>query len=279
MKKIFSTRLRVILAASAVLAALIIIFSTVFSSTSVFSNAVGVILSPFRSAASAIANRFEDLYGYMYEFDGIKAENQLLKEQIAQMEQEVRDAESASEENTRLRELLNLREKRSDLQFEAATVVSWDTSNWGSCFTVSKGTRSGVEVGMCVITETGAVIGTVTEAGLNWATVTTILDDSVEIGAMVFRSGDIGVAQGKFDLMKDGLFRLSYLPADAQLRNGDTVLTTGAGEMFPGDLVLGYIKDVGMEDSGTTKYAIVEPAVSFSDLVQVFIVTSYEIDG
>ena len=152
---------------------------------------------------------------------------------------------------------------------------SYDSSNWNSTFTISKGSNSGIEANMCVITETGYVVGIVTETGLNWSTVTSITDVDTEIGAVVFNSGDIGVAEGDFQLMEEGLLRLSYLPTDAELLNGDDILTSG-GELYPQGLVLGTIKDVLTEDSGINKYAVIEPAAKVEDLTQVFVVTYFE---
>ncbi len=94
-------------------------------------------------------NRLEKLYGYIYEYDRLAAENEELKAQISEMEEAVRESQAANEENELLRELLELREKRKDFVFESATVISWSSSNWESAFTISKVISSGIEAGRC----------------------------------------------------------------------------------------------------------------------------------
>ena len=85
-------------------------------------------------------------------------------------------ADSLQRENERLKELLGLQEEHEDYRFNEAYIVSWDSSSWKSTFTIGKGTRSGLETGMVVVTEYGQVVGLITDIGPNWATVTTVLD-------------------------------------------------------------------------------------------------------
>ena len=276
MKKIFSNKSRLVMIAAVCIAVIIGVTGVILAGRAgVFTNIINTVTTPVKTLVTGVAVKVEELYDYMYGFDELKAENELLKKQIAEMESEVRDATALTEENTRLRTLLGLKEDHDDYEMEIASVVSYDSSNWNSTFTISKGSNSGIEANMCVITEAGYVVGIVTETGLNWSTVTAITDVDTEIGAVAFRSGDIGVAEGDFQLMEEGLLRLSYLPTDAELLNGDDVLTSG-GELYPQGLVLGTIKDVLPEASGVNKYAVIEPAAKVENLTQVFVVTYFE---
>ena len=84
----------------------------------------------------------------------------------------------------RLRELLKIADDHEDYRFLSGDIIAWDSSNWSSSFTINKGEEKGVAVGMCAVTEFGQVIGLVTEAGTNWATVTGNIntDDAKIIG-------------------------------------------------------------------------------------------------
>ena len=130
---------------------------------------------------------------------------------------------------------------------------------------------------MAVVTEYGQVVGLITEIGSNWATVTTVLDNSLEISACVASSGNTGVVQGAYTYGYPNKLRLNYLPAETILRNNDQVVTTGSS-LYPKGLILGYIEDAGMDETGVAKYAIVQPAADFDTLEQVFIVTNYQQD-
>ena len=195
------------------------------------------------------------------------------------MEEEVRQARTDREENERLRRLLNLREQRRDLtsDLESATVTEHAVTNWTSSLTLNKGTLHGVEVNDCVMDETGALVGTISEVGTNWSTVLTLVDTDTSLGAQIFRTNDLGLVQGDFSLMEDDLIRMDYLPADCELLGGDLVVTSGLGGFYPSGMVIGSVEEVQMDDSGAASYAIVDPAVDFDALSQVFIIKSFDI--
>ena len=194
------------------------------------------------------------------------------------MEADVRQGRKHSEENQRLRELLGLQEKRPDLTSDIvlADVTEHAVTNWAATLTISQGTADGLEVGDCVIDETGAIVGTISEVGLNWATIMTLVDTETSLGAQVFRTGDLGVAQGNFSLMGENRLRLDYLPADCDLLGGDLVVTSGLGGFYPAGLVIGSVEELQMDDSGASSYAILAPAVEFSELQQVVVLRSFD---
>ena len=174
-------------------------------------------------------------------------------------------------------ELVELQEQRRDLKFASARVVELDYSNWASMLTINKGVGQDVNVGDCVITETGCLVGVVTEAGHNWSTVRTILDSDTSIGALVFRSGVSAVAQGEFSLMSEDRLRLAYLGTDPDVVSGDLVVTSGLAGYYPSQLVIGYVEELTAGDDGMDQYAIIDPSVDLEGLTEVFVVTSFDI--
>ena len=125
------------------------------------------VLTPFRSGFSALTRQAERYYNYLFNYESLSAENDYLRRQISSMENEVRTADSLQRENERLKELLGLQEEHEDYRFNEAYIVSWDSSSWKSTFTIGKGTRSGLETGMVVVTEYGQVVGLITDIGPN----------------------------------------------------------------------------------------------------------------
>ena len=240
-------------------------------------NATGVIASPLQKVISSTVNWFDTIYGYLYEYDSLMAENESLRAQLADAQQSARDGIEASEENVRLRELLNLRDKNSSFVLESSKVVLWSASNWSSSFTISKGRSSGIELGDPVITEYGVVVGQITELGENWATVSTLIDVDMSVGAFIGETGTSGMVVGEFSLMKKKLAKLTYLADGAQIFAGDDVLTSGQGGAFPQGLVIGTISAVQTEAGGQIEYGIIEPTCDFDSLVQVFIIKDFEL--
>ena len=177
----------------------------------------------------------------------------------------------------RLRELLDLQAKRRDFVFESAKVTARSSTNWDSTLTIGKGSSAGLEVNDCVITETGTLVGVVSEVGLNWSKVSTLINTDIEIGGQVTRTYSAGILEGDFTLMSQGKLKLSYLPDGAQLVAGDEVVTSGKGDVFPSGLVVGTVEAVFTDPSGMNRYAVVEPDVDLDSLVEVFVIKSFDI--
>lgn len=265
--------MRTLLIIALVAAIFIAVLSSASGSTS--SSLVQTLLSPLRMLTTNVTKSVERYYNYAYNYESLQAENTILQNKIAAMEDSIRSADALERENARLKELLNLREKYSEYSYTAAYITSWDSTNWKSTFTVNKGSSDGLALGMCAVTEFGQVVGLVTDLGANWASITTILDSSLEISASVASTGYTGVVEGSYRTGETGSLRLSYLPIDSVMKNGDQVVTTGS-TLYPKDLILGYIADAGLDDNGVSRYALLDPAVSFGDLEQVFLITAYE---
>lgn len=232
------------------------------------------ILTPFRTATSSLVRQVERYYDYIFKYETLQAENEALKAQIISMEEDVRSADALQRENERLHQLLNLSTEHEDYHFASAYIISWEDSNWKSAFTVGKGTNSGIHEGLVAVTEYGQVIGLVTEAGSNWATVTTVLDSALGISATVASTGYNGVVEGALATGSEGLLRMNYLPTDSVLRNNDQVLTTGS-TVYPRGLIIGYITDANFDQTGVAKYALLKPAADLDNLEQVFIITDF----
>ena len=240
-------------------------------------DAQGSLSAPARSAATAITGWMEGIYGYLYEYEMLVEDNNALRAELADAQAMAREYEELKAENDRLYALLELKEKRSEFTLESSKIVSWDTSNYTSAFTIGKGTNSGIELGDCVITEYGALVGQVCEIGTTWATIRTIIDVNMDVGAFVGSNNYAGVITGEFSLMKQGLTRMGYLAGGAQIFTGDEVLTSGRGGAFPAGLLIGTVTTVMTEAGGQNTYGVVEPACDVDGLSQVFIVTDYEI--
>lgn len=266
-----------LLVAALLLSVALSLGSAVFGSPDPVSNAVGAVINPFRSGITSVLDWFGGVQEYVLHYDELHAELDDLRAQVAKLEDEVRQNEQAARENEKLRELLNLKQKRSDFSFQSARVSERSTDNWANTLTLSRGTDAGLEVGDCVITETGALVGVIDVVGINWSTVSTVINTTTELGGIVNRTYSAGVLEGDFTLMGQGKLKLSYLPNSAQLVSGDEVLTSGKGGVYPSGLVVGTVDGVFTDPSGINRYAVVTPEADLSELIEVFVVTDFDI--
>lgn len=266
-----------VLSVAVVAAVLLSVMSYLSATSAPLPNLAGIVASPFRSASAAVSETFRRWTGYFTEVDGLREENARLKKQIADMEETVRQAQADRDENVRLREVAKLREQRRDLYLESARVLVQDSSNWYSQLTINKGASQDISVGDCVVTEEGYLLGVVTETGSNWSTIRTILDSETSIGALVFRSGGSAMAQGDFALMSQGRLSLTYLGTEPDVVAGDLIVTSGLGGYYPSQLVIGYVEEVRTSENGMSQYAVLRPEMELDGLVQVYVVTSFDI--
>lgn len=273
MKHFFTGRVRAVLILAVLLAIVIAVVSNL-TGLKVPDMIVQGILTPIRTGVSKLTDHAEHLYSYIFEFEALQAENQALKEELAQIADEARQADAVARENERLRALLDLKATNEDYKWVDAYIISSSSVDWSSTFTINRGTNVGIQAGMCAITANGELVGLVSEAGTNYAVVKSVLDSSLEISATIAASGYNGMVQGGYSSGLDGLLRMNYLPSSATIRNNDQVVTTGS-TVYPRNLILGYVVDAGFDDTGVAKYALLQPAADIGNLEQVFIVTEY----
>lgn len=268
-------KLGIAVAVVAIVVAISIGVST--SRTGPLANVAGAIRQPIQSATSSVVDWLESIYGYMYQYDQLKAENEELEAQLAQAQAQLQAAEEAISENERLEELLNLSESHADFEYASARIVSRSASNWANTMTLNKGSAAGLEVGDPVITSSGVLVGQIAELGDTWAEMRTIIDLDISVGALVGEAGNAAMVIGDFSLMQKGYMRLTYLTEGTNLLNGDTVLTSGKGGIFPQGLTIGTIVEVHTEAGGQTPYGVVEPACDLDTLSQIFVITDFDI--
>lgn len=224
-----------------------------------------VVGSVVASPVSGISNVVGNLTADSQTLSDLKAENDDLKAQVARL------TEYEDEANT-LTDLLQLRNQYS-LDSTAARVIARSTDSWSSTITIDKGTTSGIQTGMPVMTSTG-VVGQVSECGPTTATVRLITDESSGVSAKVQSSG----AQGQLQGSADGTLHLNLIRTDQQVSTGDSVVTSGLGGVYPKGLPVGTVSNV-TKSSGSLYYDItVEPLASVGSLEEVLVITSLSPD-
>ena len=273
MRRVFSKRIRKILIAAVLLSVVLAVASNAMD-TDIPGVIVKTVIQPLRLGAQSLTNQAQQIYSYMFRYESLLAENEALKEQISHMEDNARTADALARENERLRAALNMVKQHEDYVPVDAYIIGWDSADWSSSFTINRGSGSGIEVGQCVITENGEVVGLVVEVGPNYAEVRTVLDSSLEISATIATSGYSGMVQGGYSTGNAGMLRMNYLPSESVIRNEDQVVTAGS-TVYPRDLILGYVVDAGFDETGVAKFAILEPAADFGSLEQVFVLTQF----
>ena len=273
MRHFFTPKIRIILILS-VLLAIGLAVVTGLTNVNLPGMLVQGVVTPLRAGVSKLTDQAEQMYGYIFKYEALAAENAALKEELSQMKDDARLADTLKRENDRLRALNELKTTHEDYVLVDAYIIAWGSTDWTSTLTVNRGNNVGIEAGMCAITENGEVVGLVTEAGPNYAIIKTILDSSLGISATITSSGYNGMVQGNYTEGREDMLRMNYLPSNAVIRTGDQVVTSGS-TVYPRDLILGYVVDADFDDTGVAKFALLQPAADINTLEQVFILTDY----
>lgn len=173
----------------------------------------------------------------------------------------------------RLRELYKLDENYSDYKKVGARVVANNGSNWFSDFTIDKGSNDGIKVDCNVMAGSG-LVGTVIEVAPNYARVRSIIDDASNVSAMILSTSDTCMVRGDLSLMSDGRLRFEKLANnDNKVEVGEQVVTSHVSNRFVQGLFIGYVSDIEVDESNLTRSGYITPAVDFSKLQEVLVIT------
>ena len=132
MRHLFSTRIRVVLIIAALLVVAIAVVGGL-TGRGIPSHVVQSVLSPLRSGANSLVMQAEQIYNYMFRYEALLAENEALKQQIAEMEEDNRLADAISRENDRLKDLLNFKQNNESYELVDSYVISRSSSVFFIC--------------------------------------------------------------------------------------------------------------------------------------------------
>ena len=237
------------------------------------------VIYPFQWVFSKTGNAIRGFGNYFQDIQDLNEQLESLKDENESLKNELLDAGILADENAWLYEYLSMKDIHKDYTLCAATVTHTTSSlGQGGIYitemTLNKGTASGVEAGMPVITTSG-LVGVVVEAGLHHSRVSTILDTSVSVGAVTTRASENGLCEGDYAQIHNGQATLRYLNEEADVQVDDVVVTSGRGSVYPYGIPIGRVVAVSSNAYSRTTEAVVEPFTDFTDLTRVMVITSF----
>ncbi len=224
------------------------------------------VCSPFQKAATFVIKTVQGTFTQYVYVVNLGKENRMLKQKIAELQEENHRMKEMKLANERLRQLLQFREKNSPSMI-GAEVIGQDPSSWFKSVTIDKGERDGVKKGMAVISPAG-VIGQILKTAPHYATVLLLTDYNSAIDSIVQRTRAKAIVEGK----GENRCQLKYLRRAEEVAVGDIVVTSGLGGNFPKGLMVGEIKKVDKKGHGVFQYAELVPSVDMTQLEEVFVI-------
>lgn len=230
-------------------------------------NALLEILSPLQSSATRLGESAESLVHDYLDLVNTGKENRHLKLELAKVKAQRTRLVELEKENRRLAELLELRDALH-LSAVGANVIGGDAVGLSRTLLLGQGRDSGIKLGMAVVSAEG-VVGKIIAASQHASRVLLIDDHNSALDAFDQRSRVRAIIAGVVD---DGL-TMKYVGRTADVKPGDTIITSGLDGIFPRGLLVGKVGKVVRGTSGMFLKISVKPAVNFSNLEQVLVIT------
>ncbi|WP_297966350.1 rod shape-determining protein MreC [uncultured Anaerovibrio sp.] len=235
--------------------------------------AVVTALAPFQRAISWAGGRINGATSAVWEVATVYYQNKQLREEVVALRQQNIHANEFAAENIRLREMLNYKKMAVQFDLLPATVIGRESSTWTSMIVVNRGSIDGIAKNMPVVTDKG-LVGVITEVAPNASKVQLILDPRSSVGTLIQRpeSRVAGIVQGNpSDPM---LPQMINIPRNADVVEGDVVVTSGFGGVYPKGLLIGSVANIQNDGGGLLEIAYLYTAVDFQKLEDVMIITA-----
>ena len=197
----------------------------------------------------------------------VQAENEALKRELQTLQVRLQEERAQAQRAENFRQLLELRE-RAGVETVAAEVIAGPATIEFRDMTIDKGNADGVARDMAVISPAG-VVGRVHLTSPRAARVQMLIDLNASAGAMIERTRAQGLVVGQGSAL-----RMDYVPATADVKQGDLVVTSGIDKIYPKGFVIGTVESIESDETGTFHEIVVRPSVDFSRLEEVLVVTT-----
>lgn len=234
----------------------------------------GSVVAGFQKIAFSTGQTVTNSFYSVQDIVKMREENNMLTDTVHELQEQVRILENIVNKSEALETEYEMKEKL-DFDHVVGQVIALDDSNWFSRLTIDKGEKDGLKKNDIVInavkTEKGVVqiglVGVVTQTSSNWSKVVTILDENCKISFRDINSDESGIMQGSIDGTITGYFFNSKAVAE----KGDSLVTSGIGEIYIPDLYIGDVKEVVPTTDASTQRIVVEPSVEFTKLNRVYV--------
>ena len=218
-------------------------------------------------AASTVTGGVRTAWKGYVNLRGVRAENEQLKKQLADLQVQFQQERAAAEHAHQLEALLGF-QRQVGVQTIAAGVIGAGASPDFRTMTVDKGSSAGLKANMAVISPSG-VVGRVVTVASRAAKVQLLVDRNAGAGALVERSRAQGVVLGS----GEDLLRMDYVSGIADVKPGDTIVASGIDGIYPKGFLIGKVESVD-RGAGIFKVIRVRPAVDFNRLEEGLVVTT-----
>lgn len=236
------------------------------------------VSSPFVSLSTTVSDWMESTIDKFVNADKYKQENELLKEQLAAIYSNVLEKEELQKENDQLKDMLEISENNKDFKWSPpCSVTARNSADISGGFTINRGTNDGISLYDPVFTKTG-LVGIVSEISGNYAIVSTVLSDDINIGVRGADSHALGIIENDLDSAYTGHCVMNYTGRNSGIEKDEIIVTSGSA-FFPKDVLLGTVTDIINDSNGLSVHVQIKPFVDVFTVSDVFVLIDFDGKG
>ncbi len=210
---------------------------------------------PLQTLATMPAALGERISGYFASQSQLRDENAELRAKLLSASQAAQRFEAAQAETAQLRQLIGAAE-RLPLKATPAEILYNGRDPYSRKVVIDKGSQNGISPGSPVVDENG-VVGQVTRAHTLSAEVTLLTDKEQAIPVQVVRNGLRAVA---FGAGSSGMLELRFMAANAEIQNGDKLVTSGIDGTYPPGLPVATVARIERDAAYAFARIVCQPA-------------------
>ncbi len=246
---------------------LIVLFSSFEKDQSrAFVSVVYSVFKPINQTVTFVQEKATGLFNSYVWLVNVSRENRDLTEEVRRLRAEIVSLREKELENKRLKKVLELKTKL-DFPTLIAQIIGQDASGFFRTVLINKGSDDGVLPDMPVTVAEG-VVGKISRSSPSMAQVMMITDPSMSVDCRIERTRDRGLLSGSYSYS----CLLQYVNKEAQIGEGDLVVTSGLDGIFPRGLIVGMIQSIRSSEHGLFLEAVVTPAAKLSEIEEVVVI-------
>jgi len=269
--KFFKNKLTVTIVVLSVTFLILISQSVKRSNISFAENGVGVTLNSVQGVFYTVNSKIRNSLSFIFNISSIKSENDKLVKKNSELESKALDYDALKTENDRLRNVLKFTSQRAEYNYVGCDIIGKSGGSFLDQFVLNKGSKDGIAKGMIAITDQG-LVGQISSVGNNWCVIQSLANENLAVSGKVQSTGEnSGIVKGYISDSKF-LARLDYLPIDSKVKNGDVILTSGLGGVYPKGIRIGYVTNVQEDQGRVVKVAVIQPYVDLNKIQEVIVV-------
>ncbi|MCM1990715.1 rod shape-determining protein MreC [Oceanirhabdus seepicola] len=213
----------------------------------------------------------------MKKFTKLKDENEQLNEEIADLQMKINELDVIKKDYEDLKKMLNYKDTHDEYEYIGCEIIGVSGNSYFEGFVINRGSIDGIEKRMVAISPNG-LVGQVTAVGTNWARIQTLANENIAVAGYIDETEEVnGIVKGYKDYDNKVLAKVEVPTLDSNLKKGDTVYTSGVGDVYPKGIKIGKVIEVYEEKSKVVKYGIIEPSVEINKIDKLYIIVPKKI--